>query len=81
MKTLWVTSIYRSSDEARPFLSFCARNRGIIETGSFIGSVGAGAGIGTFIAPGPGTAVGAAVGAGVGGVVSLVGIGLGRIFK
>uniref|UniRef100_A0A1X7TZV3 AIG1-type G domain-containing protein n=1 Tax=Amphimedon queenslandica TaxID=400682 RepID=A0A1X7TZV3_AMPQE len=85
LKLLWATSIDRSSDEARPFLTFYARNRSFIEAGSVLGSLGAGAGIGaavgTFFVPGPGTAIGAAVGAGVGGAISLVGIGLGRIFK
>uniref|UniRef100_A0A1X7TDK6 G domain-containing protein n=1 Tax=Amphimedon queenslandica TaxID=400682 RepID=A0A1X7TDK6_AMPQE len=84
VKTLWETCIDRCSDEARPFLTFYARNRGIIEAGTFLGSVGAGAGIGAAIGsvvPVAGTAIGAAVGAGVGGVASLVGIGLGRIFK
>ena len=85
LNKLWVTSIARSSDEARPFLTFYARNRGFIEAGSVLGAVGAGAGIGaavgTFFAPGPGTAIGAGIGAGLGGVVSLVGIGLGRIFR
>uniref|UniRef100_A0A1X7TZI2 G domain-containing protein n=1 Tax=Amphimedon queenslandica TaxID=400682 RepID=A0A1X7TZI2_AMPQE len=85
LKTLWKTCIDRSSDEARTFLTFYARNRGFIEAGSVVGAVGAGAGIGavvgTFFAPGPGTAIGAAVGAGVGGAVSLVGVGLGHIFR
>ena len=85
LKTLWGTCIARSSDEARTFLTFYARNRGFIEAGSVLGAVGAGAGVGavvgTFFAPGPGTAIGAGIGAGLGGVVSLVGIGLGRIFR
>uniref|UniRef100_A0A1X7T0R5 G domain-containing protein n=1 Tax=Amphimedon queenslandica TaxID=400682 RepID=A0A1X7T0R5_AMPQE len=88
LKTLWETCINCSSDDARPFLTFYARNRGFIEAGSVLGAVGAGAGIGAVVGagigsvvPGAGTAIGAAVGAGVGGVVSLVGVGLGRIFR
>uniref|UniRef100_A0A1X7TNF6 AIG1-type G domain-containing protein n=1 Tax=Amphimedon queenslandica TaxID=400682 RepID=A0A1X7TNF6_AMPQE len=85
LKELWCMCVDHSSEEVREFLTFYARyHHGIIETGSFLGSVGAGAGIGAAVGsvvPGPGTAIGAAVGAGVGGVVSLVGIGLGRIFR
>uniref|UniRef100_A0A1X7T4F1 G domain-containing protein n=1 Tax=Amphimedon queenslandica TaxID=400682 RepID=A0A1X7T4F1_AMPQE len=93
LSSLWATSIQRSSDETRPFLSFYARNRrGIIEAGSFLGAVGAGAGIGAVVGAGIGSvvpvagtviggAVGAGVGSAVGGVVSLLGIIVGRIHK
>uniref|UniRef100_A0A1X7TU94 G domain-containing protein n=1 Tax=Amphimedon queenslandica TaxID=400682 RepID=A0A1X7TU94_AMPQE len=84
VKTLWEACINRCSDETRPFLTFYARNQGIIEAGSFLGAASIGAGIGAAvgsIVPGPGTAIGAGIGAGVGAGVSLVGIIVGRIFK
>ena len=84
LSTLWETCIDHCSDEARPFLSFYARNRDIIETGTFLGSVGVGASVGATVGsfvPVAGTAIGAGIGAAVGGAVSLVGIGLRRIFK
>uniref|UniRef100_A0A1X7TP73 AIG1-type G domain-containing protein n=1 Tax=Amphimedon queenslandica TaxID=400682 RepID=A0A1X7TP73_AMPQE len=84
LKELWCMCVDHSSEEAREFLTFYARNRGYIETATFFSAVGAGAGIGAAvgsIVPGAGTVVGAAVGAGAGAVVSSFGIIVGRIFK
>ena len=72
LSTLWVTSIDRSSDEARPFLSFYYETyRALIKLAVSTGPGAlAGAGIGAVvgtIVPGPGTLIGAAVGAGIGG--------------
>uniref|UniRef100_A0A1X7TUP8 G domain-containing protein n=1 Tax=Amphimedon queenslandica TaxID=400682 RepID=A0A1X7TUP8_AMPQE len=78
-KTLWETCVDRSSDEARPFLTFYAKYQHLIDIGIFLVStacIGAGAGagtgvkagalVGTAITPGAGTVAGGVVGGVIG---------------
>lgn len=79
----WLTALWdkcrgRCTDDTRPFLSFYTRNRGYVDTGSFLGVAGALAGLGAAVGsvvPIAGTAIGAGVGGAFGAIASLVGIG------
>uniref|UniRef100_A0A1X7UU02 Glycine zipper domain-containing protein n=1 Tax=Amphimedon queenslandica TaxID=400682 RepID=A0A1X7UU02_AMPQE len=74
LSTLWNTSITRSSDEARPFLSFYYDTyRALIEIAGYTGANAiVGAGIGALagsVVPVVGTVIGAGIGAGVGAAI------------